>query len=139
MCSGVDTILFPDPVPLAQAYLRRFFPEAVIASQRPDDGDYVPSRPLILVRDGGGGLIDSLVYREKRLVFDVRCEDADTASDLASRVDAVIRAWVDLPWVVWIANLSAPFYDPDPDDRIPAFTWAAEIRQRGTKITLNER
>ncbi|MDO4919945.1 hypothetical protein [Kocuria sp.] len=123
--------VFESPVTLAYRYLNGFYPGRVAREDEPPG--YKPADLLIIVKSGGGAGVNHRQLSDARLSFEVRCADERTAEHTADRVHALLRDW---PWrsdcVARTGTHGLPAWDPEPDRRIPAFTWTMEITFKST-------
>ena len=123
--------VFESAVTLAYRYLNGFYPGKVAREDEPPG--YKPTDLLILIKAGGGAGVNRHQLADTRLTFEVRCADERAAETTANRVHALLREW---PWrsdhVARTGVQGMPAWDPEPDRRIPAFTWTMEITVKST-------
>lgn len=114
------------PVTEAYKYLDKLHPGLVEREDLPDN--YAPSDTLILIRSGGGRGLHSTMVWGARLSFEVRAETSSEAEQLALMVEAELRNWEKANDYVYLAGThGVPTWDPDPERRVPAYTWSMEF------------
>lgn len=122
---GPTVIVFPDPVELTLAWLKRFARFTRVHSSLP--ANFKQRLPFVVVRDSGGPGIHDEVYSRARLQFECWAANSTESSAAARELAAVIRAW-DRYEDVWRPRLiQEPTYMPDPDTGIPVHRLAAEV------------
>lgn len=125
----MTTATYTPPVTRAYTYLNQKFPGIVEREHPPDDN---PGTELIIIKSAGGIGHHSHQLLNARLTFETRAPTAEAAEALAYRVHEAIRQW---QWeedrVYLVGRLGVPVWDPEPDERIPAYTWTAEFNFKG--------
>lgn len=124
------TVMFPDPVREVITYLARHIDADFSQEPRPDDhrGLYVQ------VVDGGGTHYEK-VMDDARVIVEVSHEDSVVASEQARVCDALLRAYATSVGR-WLATVSRPHYEPDPDMRVPVYQLTHTLRFRGVEVDV---
>lgn len=127
-----NTYVMISPVTRAYKYLGKHYPGKVHREEVPDD--YKPSDTVVLVRSGGGAGVHSKMLLDARLTFEVRAVTDGVAEKLALEVEALLRDWENRENFVYLRGLHGiPTWDPEPEQRIPAYTWSMEFTFKSTQ------
>jgi len=123
----------PDASTRAVLFLKKHYP--AVGHDLPEGFAY--DRTFVRVVDtGGAGTYDHALH-EKRLTVEVWAETWKIATEVASRVYALLRVWpYTEPGVYWRRSLSAPQRFPD-ETRKPRYVMTVELAFRATEEATN--
>lgn len=126
--------VFGDPVLYAIEFLKHHGFNAL--AEEPDFTDYDTAETVVLVQDGGGSGVRVEEISRSLLTFEVRAKSRGEASEVASRVEALVRSvWEqEVPGIYYKGALGRPAWSPEIDRRIPAYIWTVEIWFRGEPL-----
>lgn len=127
-----ETFEFTPPATRAYTYLNQLYPGKVSRETPPAEG-YSPSRDeLIIIKTGGGSGANNYQLFDARLSFDVRAPTTAAAEALAYNVARDLREWSWREDHVYLQGEAVPVWDPDPETRVPAYTWTCSFTFKST-------